>query len=305
MLVIEAAGSVADAPGANERVFSEVQSVAAHALNSTVRTVVDAIAVGRALCEATQRLLDMSVAANSARLIETISWVLTVASGFGATEDMLLDLRLYKAKACAVHAKDFKQARKEFMDVAKKLQDVHSFSAFACLLQGCGDVVGARAVLKRAAVQTDAAAANAQLLQLESLSGPLDFFIDARKRVAAVVSASANMAHAASAKASVAAAGKVAKKGDDDMVAPLAKRPRPSSEAPLPAPAPSAARKDAPSIAVAGHGDSGGVEELTLHVRHAFEIRELSLRKLYGPRTVSHLIYIFQVGLLMAAFVQV
>lgn len=34
-----------------------------------------------------------------------------------------------------MHAKDFKQARKEFMDVAKKLPDVHSFVAFASLLQ--------------------------------------------------------------------------------------------------------------------------------------------------------------------------
>ena len=185
MLVIEAAGSLVDAPGTNERVFGEVQSVAAHALKSTMRSIADVIAVGRSLCEATQRLLDMSVAANSARLIETIAWVATVASGFGATEDMLLELRLYKARACALHAKDFKQARKEFMDVAKKLPDVHSFTAFACLLQGCGDIVGARAVLKRAAVQTDAAAANAQLLQLESLNGPLEFFIDARKRAAA------------------------------------------------------------------------------------------------------------------------
>ena len=72
----------------------------------------DVIAVGRCLCEATQRLQvpfkdlcyqlkisnkrlqDMSVAANSARLVETIAWVVTVASGFGATDDMLLDLRL-------------------------------------------------------------------------------------------------------------------------------------------------------------------------------------------------------------------
>jgi hypothetical protein len=43
----------------------------------------------------------------------------------------------YKARACALHAKDFKQARKEFMDVAKKLPDVHAFVAFAALLQVC------------------------------------------------------------------------------------------------------------------------------------------------------------------------
>ncbi len=47
-----------------------------------------------------------------------------------------------------MHAKDFKLARKEFMDVAKKLPDVHSFAAFAALLQvrramvGCGVMVG-------------------------------------------------------------------------------------------------------------------------------------------------------------------
>jgi hypothetical protein len=34
-----------------------------------------------------------------------------------------------------LHAKDFKLARKEFMDVAKKLHDVHSFASFASLLQ--------------------------------------------------------------------------------------------------------------------------------------------------------------------------
>ncbi len=45
--------------------------------------------------------------------------------------------RSYKARACALHAKDFKQARKEFMDVAKKLTDVHAFVAFAALLQVC------------------------------------------------------------------------------------------------------------------------------------------------------------------------
>jgi hypothetical protein len=305
MLVIEAAGSLVDAPGTNERVFGEVQSVAAHALKSTMRSIADVIAVGRSLCEATQRLLDMSVAANSARLIETIAWVATVASGFGATEDMLLELRLYKARACALHAKDFKQARKEFMDVAKKLPDVHSFTAFACLLQGCGDIVGARAVLKRAAVQTDAAAANAQLLQLESLNGPLEFFIDARKRAAAVASASANVTPAASAKAGPAAAGKGAKKVEDDTGAPLAKRPRPSSDAPQPAPASSAVRKESqprPSPAAAVAGDISGGEELTLHVRHAFEIRELSLRKLYlPPRKLKK----NQAVLMLTAFAQV
>ena len=61
---------------------------------STLRTVDDVIAVGRGLCEATQRLQDMSVSANSARLLETIAWVITVAHNFGATDDQLLDMRL-------------------------------------------------------------------------------------------------------------------------------------------------------------------------------------------------------------------
>jgi hypothetical protein len=41
----------------------------------------------------------------------------------------------YKAKALAVYVKDFKQARKQFLDVAKQLHDVNSFVAFAALLQ--------------------------------------------------------------------------------------------------------------------------------------------------------------------------
>jgi hypothetical protein len=112
MLVTEAAGcSTADAT-ANGAVFAEVQAAAALALNrsatatcnapppdpspacSTLRTVDDVIAVGRGLCEATQRLQDMSVPANSARLLETIAWVITVAHNFGATDDQLLDTRL-------------------------------------------------------------------------------------------------------------------------------------------------------------------------------------------------------------------
>jgi hypothetical protein len=66
-----------------------------HTPRSTLRSIDDVIAVGRGLCEAMQRLQDMSVAANSTRLIETIAWVITVAIGFGATDDMLLDVRLY------------------------------------------------------------------------------------------------------------------------------------------------------------------------------------------------------------------
>jgi hypothetical protein len=38
----------------------------------------------------------MAVAANSARLLETISWVISVAVSFGATDDQLLDIRLYR-----------------------------------------------------------------------------------------------------------------------------------------------------------------------------------------------------------------
>ena len=124
-------------------------------------------------------------------------------------------------------------------------------------------------------MQTDAAVANAHLLQLESLCGPFDCFVEARKRVAA-------SAHSANVPA--AAAGKGPKKQEEDISAPSAKRPRASSEPVDPAPAAAAPRKDARQAAQAsaGGGDcgAGGGEELTLHVRHAFEIRELSLRKL-------------------------
>jgi hypothetical protein len=128
-------------------------------------------------------------------------------------------------------------------------------------------------------VQTDAAVANAHLLQLESLCGPFDCFVEARKRV----SASAHSAPAA-AKAPTAAAGKGPKKQEEDISAPSAKRPRASSEHVDPAPAAAAPRKDVRQVAQASAADgdcrAAGGEELTLHVRHAFEIRELSLRKL-------------------------
>ncbi len=137
-------------------------------------------------------------------------------------------------------------------------------------------------VLKRAAVQTDPAVAAAHLLQLEALSGPLDAFIDARKRVASV-SLSAHALAAPLTKTAVAAAAKGGKKGDDDA-APAAKRPRVTSEAAESSTATQtfttagATRKD--GHAAAGAGGGGGGEELTLHVRHAFEIREVALRKL-------------------------
>jgi hypothetical protein len=136
----------------------------------------------------------------------------------------------------------------------------------------------AKQVLKRAAVQTNSAAATAQLLQLESLSGPLDCFIDARKRF--ILSASGNAPAAPASKPSTSALAKGAKKTEDDAAAPVAKRPRPSSDTPdhtATAVACKEPRQAAAAAAAAAAGESDG---LTLHVRHAFEIRELSLRKL-------------------------
>jgi hypothetical protein len=130
-------------------------------------------------------------------------------------------------------------------------------------------------VLKRAAVQADAGVANAQLLQLESLCGSLDCFIEARKRL----SASARTAPAA-AKVPATAAGKVPKKLDDDASAPSAKRPRVAPETARSATASSAPLPESNQRPSAAASDSTGSEELTLHVKHAFEIRELSLRKL-------------------------
>jgi hypothetical protein len=136
-------------------------------------------------------------------------------------------------------------------------------------------------VLKRAAVQTDAAVAAAQLLQLESLCGPFDCFVEARKRFAA-----STRAASAAARAPTATAVKGAKTVDEDLSAPSAKRPRTSSLAEPSAAAASAAaaaaapRKESSQRPPPATGESAGGEELTLHVRHAFEIRELSLRKL-------------------------
>ncbi len=125
-------------------------------------------------------------------------------------------------------------------------------------------------VLKRAAVQTDAAAAAVQLLQLESLCGPFDCFVEARKRFAA----SARVAPAAIKAPAAAAASKVAKKMEEDIPPPSAKRPRASTDTFEPTSSAAPPRKEF------SQRDNGGCEELTLHVKHAFEIRELSLRKL-------------------------
>ena len=137
-------------------------------------------------------------------------------------------------------------------------------------------ITHSRQVLKRAAVQTDAAAAAAHLLQLESLCGALDTFVEARKRALSSVPAPSQPAPASAAKVASSAAGKGGKKDEDAIAAPSAKRPRPSSDAPTASAGAASARQAA--AAPSSAGEAG--EELTLHVRHAFEIRELSLRKL-------------------------